>query len=423
MFSGIDLGTVEDKLISLNTRMFINQKTIGHYFVQLGARRVPRGYEIKLIDHTLPIRILIEGQAGFGKSVLSRVIEEVFKVDYEINGLPHPIFFFDYKGNYLGFDRRNDNVEHLVTLLERMGFDLTKSAMRIITKPFDMNIYTPAYAVPDERMDGKLMKELEEEYHITDLWKINWRNILDLNWIAQLFKIETNRNWVAQIQNVFDKIIADESITLEEVIGEGGILEHEINRLTNAQSKKSALAFLEQWRKRKYLFDDKDPFAAHVHDDFSYNVLTFNPVYSQQYANQVCFILAVQSIVAELQKVKKPSQPLFVFSDANVCAGKGAPLSKEVTRAILQIFNGFGRSGNVGFALIVETQNIMELSEHLRPTTSTRYTHIFKMEPIIRDFRNNEIKIIKGRCYVTDMFLGIKDLEIVVRPPFTKYYG
>lgn len=396
-----------------------NGYSIG-YYTQNGKIK---SYDFYVLDPSFPIKILLEGTSGAGKSVLSRVLEEVFLLDYVDKKIPHPIFHIDYKNNYLGFGETTRNRDHLKTLLKMYEKSEVKKQCLRLMADFPKNYFVPAYAVPAEEWEQEdKLREMQQKYAITDIWRIGWRTVLDLKWLAGMFNVHPDRKWTTILQDVFEKCVANDGLRFSDVVGEGGFLETQINKIHHQQSRNSAIEFLEQWRRRAYLFDETDTFAEHLEDDFSYNVLTFNPSYDFQTQNQISFVIALQGIIHKLQRLQKRTQPIFVISDALFTIGKGAIDPKASTRAIMEIFNGFGRSGSVGFCIILETQNAEEMADEIRPK-GDRYTHHFKMNPIVRDQNNRVVDFQKGKGIVTDNLSGLYKTPIRVRPPFTHYTG
>jgi hypothetical protein len=294
---------------------------------------------------------------------------------------------------------------------------------RKIETNFPKRIYCPAYAVPVERYrEETYLKPLKEKYGITHLWRMNWRQILDLKWLTNLFGLSGESQWINTLRTVFFEAVADKDMTFQRLVEAGGFLESRIEQMKNSAMMNASKRFVETLRNQQYLFSETDEFSKHLQDPFSYNVLTFSPTWEYETMNQFAFIIALQGIIIQMQDLRKKSQPLFVFSDMQIPAGKDAISEKFAKRAITNVLNGFGRSGSVGFIAIMEAHNHEEISKALYPSKN-RYTHMIRLNPFMKTKGQLYPKLRRGKGAIKDNILQQTEPSIYFRPPFSDYTG
>lgn len=401
-----------------NTTLKARSYPIGLFITKNGNFR----YNLTMLPIAYPLRILISGPSGSGKSVLSRVIEECFLMDYVDHQMPHPILVIDFKGSFEGFGTKNTKPSHIKRLHKFITPSVEKTLLKKLTWDFPKRVFVPPYAIPEQDIyDFNGLAELKEEYGVTNVYKINWRSVCDLKYLGKLFGIEGDRKWYAQLNDVFNKCVANRKLTLDDVIEKGGYLEDAISNIVHSASVTASKEFLEQWRSKKYLFSETDTFADCLDNEFSYNVLTFKPTYTSQTQNQIAFCLALEGIVRKMQTIKKKTIPLIILSDVLFSAGKGSVSQADSVRAITELLNGFGRSSKCGFAIVLEVQDIGELPESLRPRQN-RYSHHFDLNPFISDQKTRGmVKIDVGKGVVDDSVANLIKEVIYLRPPLTSF--
>jgi hypothetical protein len=241
--------------------------------------------------------------------------------------------------------------------------------------------------------------------------------------LSKIFNVSTDRKWISQIQSVFDKIVSEKDWKFDDVVGKGGLLEDVIYDIGHSASKTAGNEFLKQWRRRKYLFAEEDTLAKTLEDDFSFNVLTFAPTFYMEVQNQLTVSLALNGVIDKMQRLSKVTQPAFILSDILKSVGKKKFDSSATTDAVLNILNGMGRSGNVGFCIVLEVQNTDDIDNSLKPKKD-RYTHIFKMNPYASDGASvGFVRYRMGKAEVTERLVGFNKEVVYMRPPLTKYYG
>ena len=388
----------------------------------LFGRNVNGGFIYVILPPELErvIRILVTGETDTGKSLLIRVLIEGFfdEVVWFRDRIRHPIFIFDYKGNYMGITRPNQYERDKEFLKNFFGFD-DDNIFGIPSK--FVNIYAPPHAIPVSTAteEGKQkFLELKKTFKVTNVWRIPWRFISDPRWLAGLFKIkDIQTSWMGYLHPILEKAISRENVTMREIIKEGGILEQEIESIGDTRTRTSLYTFLDKWRRYSYMFSETDPLVRHLSDRFSVNVLTFLPTAGQNYSNNLCLLTALESLLSNLQHTTIRTQPIFIFHDLRNALDPKSPLSDQITNALMRLVYGQARTKYHGYIVIFEIQKEKALPRMLWPEELS-YHYIFRMK--WKTSLNMDIPT-GGICDYEDRYHDFKAKNVVVRPPKSHY--
>jgi len=378
----------------------------------------PNGYVTYLIlppDISYLSKILLVGPSGSGKSICIRVIiEELYREYLRSRAFwRHPIFILaDFKSNYLGITSPNMRKTDVMLLRQIHGIS---KGLRIPEEC--VNIFVPAYAVPTEK--DKILRELRENYGVTGIWKIPWKFIADLHWLAMVLKVPTETLWATELQPSFEKAIA-RVVTFNDLIKVGGVLEKACHSIRNPQTRNAGLDFVARWRKYKYAFSDTDELAEHLSDNFSINVLTFRPTAGKAYYNQLAFLIALESLMTHLQTLRKTTHPIVICHDLHNLIGEGRPFRAEITDALLRLMAGQARTLWHGYTVILEARSLEDLPLPIRRKSD--YSHIFTFKWKASDPRLRGVKgFLGGIAKFEDLYHNFRRETVIIRPPRTSY--
>jgi len=382
-------------------------------YIGLTANGEPT-YIIFPSDISFLVKILMEGPSTVGKSVAVRDLLEGLFLEWKSNPyMRHSCIIYDWKGNYLGITSENRRHRDRVLLRDIHGIN------RGLSIHEDMvNVYVPSYVAPTRRRE--ILRELKERYMVKGFWGLPWRYISDLRYLAMVLKVPTETLWHQALQPAFDKASKDKSITFNDFIKEGGILEARAKSIGNATMRNAALAFVRRWRSIKYVFSEDDVLARHLGDDFGINVLTFLPVAEKTYYNQLAFLISLESLMSSLQMLNKVCQPCIVCHDILNWVGEGKPFRSAIIDVLLRMISGQARSLKHGYIVVFETRSFDDLPRELKNLKD--YTIHFKFmwkseSPSLRYVRG----FIGGVANIRDRFHNFYRNSVIIRPPMSHY--
>ena len=366
------------------------------------------------------VRILVTGETDTGKSLLIRVLMEGFLDEIVSYGdwISHPIFVFDFKGNYMGLTKPNKYENDKILL---KGYFFLEDKHIYGFPPKVVNIFCPPHAIPlsTKTDEGKKkFLQLMKEYRVRRIWRMPWRFITDPSWLVGLFKMrDIQTSWLAYLHPILAKLSIRENITIDDILKGGGLLEEEIKKIDDARIRNALYTFIDKWRRYRYMFTDEDALAKHLGDKFSINVLTFLPTSGQTYSNNLCFLVALESLISSLQHMKLKTQPVFIFHDMRNILDPKAPFSTQIVNALTRLVYGQARTKYHGYIVIFEIQNENALPSMLT-TRELSYHYVFRCKwktGLGKYFPSG------GFCDYIDNYHGTTIENIVVRPPRTNY--
>jgi DNA polymerase III delta prime subunit len=370
-------------------------------------------------DTSFLVKILLEGPSGVGKSITVRnLIEELYKEWKKSKGqIRHPIFIFDWKGNYLGFDEPNYK-ERDTDLLKRFH-GITKRIA--IPKQF-INVYCPAYVAPvtNQKLKKEILEQQNKKWAIKDFWGVPWRQIIDLAHLGKVLKVPAEALWAEELRAPFERAAIDPKMTLKELIGTRGFLVKAAKAIRNPQSRAAALDFVQRWRKNRWWFSNECLLAQHLYDSFSVNVLTFVEVAEKIYFNQLAFLIALESIMTSLQELKIECQPVIVIHDILNWIGEGKPFRNEIIDSLVRLFTGQARSLVHGYILIIETQSLEKMPKPLN--NPKEYIISIRLKWKSQSPSLKPIPGFIGGCGdFHDNYRNFHMKSVIIRPPLTNY--
>jgi len=349
---------------------------------------------------------------------MRNIVEELFREWKKSRGeWKHPIFIFDWKGNYLGFDKPNFKPRDMWLFENIHGIK-----KRLAIPRQCINVYAPAYIAPvtNKEIKQRILAEQSEKWDVKDFWGVPWRQIIDLAHLGKVLKVPSEALWAEELRPPFEKAAIDPTMTLKKLIGTNGFLTKAAKNIRNSQSRAAALDFVNRWRKNRWWFSDKCKLARHLYDSFSVNVLTFVEVAEKTYFNQLAFLIALESIMTTLQELKIECQPVIVIHDILNWIGEGKPFRNEIIDTLVRLFTGQGRSLTHGYILIIETQSLDRMPKPLDNPKEYTISIMLKWKsqcPSLRSIPG----FIGGVCDFHDNYRSFHRRSVIIRPPYTDY--
>ena len=264
-----------------------------------------------------------------------------------------------------------------------------------------------------------ILRQMRRKWQASGFWGIPWRHITDLAHLGTVLKVPESTLWAEELRPTFEKASLDPNMTLKGLIGVGGVLHKAARSIRNVSSKNAALSFVERWRKNRYWFAEEDNLAQHLTDPFSIDVLTFIETPEKVYFNQLAFLIALESLMANLQESKVESQPVIVIHDILNFLGEDKPFRSQIIDALRRLLGGQARTLHHGYVVVLETQSL-DLPKELGD--AKKYTIHLRLKWKSQSDSLRRISGFVGGCIdIHDHFNNFHRPSVVVRPPLTSY--
>jgi len=385
------------------------------FYIGISGQEHKETYLLLPNDRSFLVSILVYGPSGSGKSITTRILIENFFLEWKIFGhnWRHPIIIFDSKTNYLGLEETNTRKRDRYLLSS-----MHPKWNRFINVPKDfINVYMPAYVAPTDKRT--ILRQMRHKWQAKGFWGIPWRHITDLAHLGTVLKVPETTLWAEELRPTFEKASLDPNMTLKGLIGVGGVLHKAARSIRNVSSKNAALSFVERWRKNRYWFSEEDNLAHHLTDPFSINVLTFIETPEKVYFNQLALLIALESLMANLQESKVESQPVIVIHDILNFLGEDKPFRSQIIDALRRLLGGQARTLHHGYVVVLETQSL-DLPKELGD--AKKYTIHLRLKWKSQSDSLKRISGFIGGCIdIHDHFNNFHRPSVVVRPPLTSY--
>jgi len=380
--------------------------------------RTPDGEPIYVLmpqDPSFLVKMLVVGPSHSGKTIFVRNVVEGLFLETKYCMIPHCIIEIDWKGNYLGIWMPNKRPGDLQLLHDIHGVEETWGIPRRY-----VNVYVPAYMFPTAKAAKEWLSSEGRKFGVRGVWRIPWRRIMDLHFLAMIFKLPTETLWVQELMHTFNKARLDPDVGLTDVVGEDGLLERRAMQIAHSRSKEAALSFVRRWRENKVYFGEEDVLARHVEDEFSLNVLCLRWCQAMTYYNQLAFLVLLESLMDHMVRTRRMTQPIIVIHDILQYIGERKPFRGEILETLLRLMAGQARTLRHGYMVILESRSWDDLPKELR--NKHDYTFAVRMKwqsssPSLKHVGG----FLGGVCSISDYYRDFYRRTVIVRPPRTAY--